>query len=158
VPEPTSAEQYAAWMGRPLELAARAETAGDVPVGAVVVGPSDEVIGEGHNVREASQDPTGHAEIVAIREAARTLGSWRLIDCTLVVTLEPCVMCAGAMVLARLPVCVFGTWDPKAGACGSVWDVARDPRANHRVEVVGGVRQEECARLLLDFFAARRLR
>jgi tRNA(adenine34) deaminase len=145
-------------MGRPLELAALAEQAGDVPVGAVVVGPTGDVLGEGHNVREACVDPTGHAEIVAIREAARALGSWRLIDCTLVVTLEPCVMCAGAMVLARLPVCVFGTWDPKAGGCGSVWDVARDPRANHRVEVVGGVRQEECARLLLDFFAARRLR
>ena len=145
-------------MGRPLELATLAEQAGDVPVGAVVVGPSGDVIGEGHNVREAWKDPTGHAEIVAIREAARALGSWRLIDCTLVVTLEPCVMCAGAMVLGRLSVCVFGTWDPKAGACGSVWDVARDPRANHRVEVIGGVRQEECARLLLDFFAARRLR
>ena len=104
------------------------------------------------------EDPTGHAEIVAIRAAAQVLGSWRLIGCTLVVTLEPCVMCAGAMVLARVPVCVFGAFDPKAGACGSVWDVARDPRANHRVEVVGGVRQEECARLLLDFFAARRLR
>ena len=145
-------------MDRPLELAALAEQAGDVPVGAVVLGPSGEVIGEGRNVREAWEDPTGHAEIVAIRSAARALGSWRLRDCTLVVTLEPCVMCAGAMVLARLPVCVYGTWDPKAGACGSVWDVARDPRANHRVEVVGGVRQEECARLLLDFFAARRLR
>ena len=145
-------------MARPLELAAVAEHAGDVPVGAVVIGPDGRVIGEGHNVREACEDPTGHAEIVAIREAARALGSWRLIDCTLVVTLEPCVMCAGAMVLARVPVCVFGAFDPKAGACGSVWDVARDPRANHRVEVVGGVRQEECARLLLDFFAARRLR
>ena len=151
-------DRYAAWMARPLELAALAGVAADVPVGAVVVGPDGDVLGEGHNVREAWEDPTGHAEIVAIRAAARAVGSWRLIGCTLVATLEPCVMCAGAMVMARVPVCVFGAFDPKAGACGSVWDVARDPRANHRVEVVGGVRQEECARLLLDFFAARRLR
>jgi tRNA(adenine34) deaminase len=145
-------------MARPLELATAAERDGDVPVGAVVVDGDGVVIGEGGNVREAAQDPTGHAEIVAIRSAATSLGSWRLLGCTLVVTLEPCVMCAGAMVLARVPVCVFGARDPKAGACGSVWDVARDPRANHRVEVIGGVREEECAKLLLDFFAARRLR
>jgi tRNA(adenine34) deaminase len=151
-------DRYAAWMTRPLELAAAAERARDVPVGAVVVDADGVVVGEGYNVREAAQDPTGHAELVAIRSAARALGSWRLLGCTLVVTLEPCVMCAGAMVMARVPVCVFGAWDPKAGACGSVWDVARDPRANHRVEIVGGVRSEECGRLLLDFFAARRLR
>ncbi len=150
--------RYAAWMARPLELAALAEQAGDVPVGAVVVDAEGLVVGEGHNVREAAQDPTGHAEVVALREAARHTGSWRLIGCTLVATLEPCVMCAGAMVLARVPTVVFGAFDPKAGACGSVWDVARDPRANHRVTVVGGVREQECARLLLDFFAARRLR
>ncbi len=138
-------------MARPLELATLAEQAGDVPVGAVVVDADGGVVGEGHNVREAEQDPTGHAEVVALREAARRTG-------TLVVTLEPCVMCAGAMVMARLPTVVFGAFDPKAGACGSVWDVARDPRANHRVQVVGGVCEAECARLLLDFFAARRLR
>jgi tRNA(adenine34) deaminase len=154
-------DRYAAYdeaMGRALELAGRAEQAGDVPVGAVVVDADGQVVGEGLNVREARQDPTGHAETVALREAARHTGSWRLIGCTLVVTLEPCVMCAGAMVMARLPTVVFGAYDPKAGACGSVWDVARDPRANHRVTVLGGVREEECARLLLDFFAARRLR
>jgi tRNA(adenine34) deaminase len=154
-------DRYAAYdeaMGRALELAGRAEQAGDVPVGAVVVDVDGRVVGEGFNVREARQDPTGHAETVALREAARHTGSWRLIGCTLVVTLEPCVMCAGAMVMARLPTVVFGAYDPKAGACGSVWDVARDPRANHRVTVLGGVREEECARLLLDFFAARRLR
>ena len=155
---PVDADRYAAWMARPLELAALAELAADVPVGAVVVDAEGVVVGEGHNVREAEQDPTGHAEVVALRDAARRTGSWRLIGCTLVVTLEPCVMCAGAMVMARLPTVVFGAYDPKAGACGSVWDVARDPRANHRVEVVGGVREAECARLLLDFFAARRLR
>lgn len=151
-------DRYAAWMTRPLDLAAAAERDGDVPVGAVVVDAAGVVIGEGRNVREAAQDPTGHAEMVAIRSAAAALRSWRLLGCTLVVTLEPCVMCAGAMVLARVPVCAFGAWDPKAGACGSVWDVAHDPRANHRVEVVGGVRSEECGQLLLDFFAARRLR
>jgi len=151
-------DRYAAWMARPLELAALAGQAGDVPVGAVVVDADGVVVGEGPNVREAGQDPTGHAEVVALREAARHTGSWRLIGCTLVVTLEPCVMCAGAMVLARVQTVVFGAFDPKAGACGSVWDVARDRRANHRVEVVGGVREQECARLLLDFFAARRLR
>ena len=154
-------DPYAAYdqaMGRALELAGHAEAAGDVPVGAVVLDAEGHIVGEGHNVREAWQDPTGHAEIVALREAARHTGSWRLIGCTLLVTLEPCVMCAGAMVMARLPTVVFGAYDPKAGACGSVWDVARDPRANHRVSVVGGVREQECARLLLDFFAARRLR
>jgi tRNA(adenine34) deaminase len=154
-------DRYAAYdeaMGRALELAGQAEQAGDVPVGAVVVDADGQVVGEGLNVREARQDPTGHAETVALREAARHTGSWRLLGCTLVVTLEPCVMCAGAMVMARLPTVVFGAYDPKAGGCGSVWDVARDPRANHRVTVVGGVREEECARLLLDFFAARRLR
>ncbi len=144
-------------MDRPLELAAAAGRLGDVPVGAVVVSAAGEVVGEGANIREAQQDPTGHAEVVALRSAARHTGSWRLDGCTLVVTLEPCPMCAGAMVLARIPTVVFGAWDPKSGACGSVWDLARDRRANHVVEVVGGVRDHECARLLLDFFAARRL-
>jgi tRNA(adenine34) deaminase len=151
-------DRYAAWMARPLALAALAQQAGDVPVGAVVVDETGTVVGEGHNVREADQDPTGHAEMLALRAAARHTGSWRLLGCTLVATLEPCVMCAGAAVLARVPTLVFGAFDPKAGACGSVWDVARDPRGNHRVAVVGGVRREECAALLLDFFAARRLR
>ena len=149
-------DRYAAWMARPLELATVAEQAGDVPVGAVVVGPDGDVIGEGHNVREAWEDPTGHAEIVAIRAAARMLGSWRLIGCTLVVTLEPCVMCAGAMVLARVPVCVFGAFDPKAGAVGSLWDVVRDRRLNHRPEVLSGVLADESTALLRGFFEGRR--
>lgn len=155
--------RYASWMARSLELAVAAGAAGDVPVGAVVVDPAGVIIGEGANVREALGDPTGHAEVLALRAAARHAGqgserkSWRLTGCTLVVTLEPCVMCTGAMLLARVPTVVFGAWDPKAGACGSVWDLARDRRANHWVEVVGGVREQECAQLLLDFFAARRI-
>ncbi len=144
-------------MGHALALAVTAAAAGDVPVGAVVVSGDGEVIGEGWNVREAEGDPTGHAEVVALRAAARHTGSWRLAGCILVATLEPCVMCAGAMLLARLPTVVFGAWDPKAGACGSVWDLARDRRSNHWVEVVGGVRERECAALLVDFFADRRL-
>ncbi|MEO3937665.1 nucleoside deaminase [Dermatophilaceae bacterium Soc4.6] len=145
-------------MGRALELAARAGAAGDVPVGAVVVSAQGDVVGEGGNRREADTDPTAHAEVVALRAAARHTGSWRLTGCTLVVTLEPCPMCAGAVLLARVPTLVLGAWDPKAGACGSVWDLVRDRRANHTVEVVGSVREAECAQLLLDFFAARRLR
>ena len=128
----------------------------DVPVGAVVVDASGTVVGRGHNCREAEADPTGHAEVVALRDAARTLGRWRLDDCTLVVTLEPCTMCAGALVLARTGRLVFGAFDPKAGAVGSLWDVVRDPRLNHRPEVLGGVLEDECAALLLDFFDGRR--
>jgi tRNA(adenine34) deaminase len=139
-----------------LDLAAGAATVGDVPVGAVVVSPAWEVIGAGCNVREAQGDPTGHAEIVAMRAAARHTGSWRLEDCTLVVTLEPCPMCAGALTLSRISRVVIGAWDPKLGACGSVWDLVRDRRANHRVEVIGGVREVECSQVLLDFFATHR--
>ena len=129
---------------------------GDVPVGAVVLGPGGDVIGVGRNLREATHDPTGHAEVVAMREAARARGEWRLDDCTLVVTLEPCTMCAGALVLARIRRLVLGAWDPKAGAVSSLWDVVRDGRLNHRVEVVAGVLAEECAAELRDFFAAQR--
>ncbi|NNH09225.1 nucleoside deaminase [Cellulomonas fimi] len=143
-------------MGLALDEARRAVQSGDVPVGAVVVGPSGEVVARGHNVREALDDPTGHAEVVALRAAADRLGRWRLDDCTLVVTLEPCLMCAGAIVLARVPRLVLGAWDPKAGACGSQWDVVRDRRLNHRVEVVGGVRADECGLLLQHFFEAQR--
>ncbi len=124
----------------------------DVPVGAVVLSPTGDVIGRGRNLREATHDPTAHAEVVALREAAQALGTWRLDDCTLVVTLEPCTMCAGALVLARVARLVFGAYDPKAGAVGSLWDVVRDRRLNHRPEVVSGVRAEECGRVLLDFF------
>ncbi len=143
-------------MGRALQLAAEAARHDDVPVGAVVVSPSGEVVGEGANEREAGGDPTAHAEVLALRAAARRTGSWRLEGCTLVVTLEPCPMCAGALMLARVATVVLGAWDPKLGACGSVWDVVRDRRATHRVEVVGGVREHECSRLIVDFFGAHR--
>ena len=143
-------------MRRALDLAGLASGAGDVPVGALVLGPDGAVVGEGWNLREVEGDPTAHAEVVALRAAARRLGSWRLDDCTLVVTLEPCPMCAGAAMLARISRIVLGAWDPKLGATGSVWDVVRDRRATHRIEVVGGVLAEECSRLLLDFFEARR--
>lgn len=129
---------------------------GDVPVGAVVVGRDGEVLARGRNAREATGDPTAHAEVLALRAAAERLGRWRLDGCTLVVTLEPCAMCAGAVVLARVPRLVLGAWDPKAGACGSVHDLVRDRRLNHRVEVVGGVLEDECGALLREFFAGRR--
>ena len=151
-------EAYAALLGEALAVAAASADSQDVPVGAVVVDPTGDVVGRGHNVREARADPTGHAEVVALRDAAAARGHWRLDGCTLVVTLEPCVMCAGAAMAARVQRVVFGAWDPKAGACGSVWDLTRDPLATHTVEVVGGVRAEEGAALLVDFFEGRRLR
>jgi tRNA(adenine34) deaminase len=131
-------------------------TAGDVPIGAVVVDGSGLVLGAGANEREATGDPTAHAEVVALRRAAAAAGSWRLEGATLAVTLEPCTMCAGALVLARVARVVFGAWDPKAGAAGSQRDVLRDPRLNHRPEVVGGVLEAECAALLRAFFGERR--
>lgn len=152
----TVTTQFGPWLGRALALAARSVPTGDVPVGALVVDEHGVVLGEGWNVREAAGDPTGHAEVVALRAAAQIRGGWRLEGCTLVVTLEPCVMCAGALLLARVDRVVFGAWDEKAGACGSVWDLVRDRRAPHRVEVVGGVREQECAALLREFFAPRR--
>jgi tRNA(adenine34) deaminase len=137
---------------REAELALEHE---DVPVGAVVV-REGEVIGQGHNERELRQDPTAHAEMLALREASRALGSWRVLDSVLYVTLEPCAMCAGAIVLARVPRVVYGTTDPKAGAAGSVVDILGEPRFNHRPEVAGGLLAAECAALLVDFFAPRR--
>ena len=128
----------------------------DVPVGAIVVDSAGVELGRGRNAREADHDPTAHAEILALRAAAARRGTWRLDDCTLVVTLEPCTMCAGAIVLARVRRVVLGAWDPKAGACGSTRDVVRDSRLNHRVEVVGGVREAECSQLLREFFGWRR--
>ena len=128
----------------------------DVPVGAVVLSPAGEVIGVGRNVREVDHDPTGHAEVVALRAAAVALGSWRLAGCSLVVTLEPCTMCAGAAVLARVERIVFGAFDEKAGAVGSLWDVVRDRRLNHRPEVVAGVLADESTALLDGFFANHR--
>ncbi|WP_377645595.1 nucleoside deaminase [Oryzobacter terrae] len=143
-------------MRRALTLAERAARAGDVPVGALVVSGSGEVLGEGWNLREAEGDPTAHAEVVAIRAAAARLGSWRLEGCSLVVTMEPCPMCAGAVVLSRVARVVLGAWDPKLGACGSVWDVVRDRRATHRAEVVGGVLEEECGEVVRRFFDGHR--
>ena len=143
------------FMGLAIEEARLALDHDDVPVGAVVVSEGV-VIGAGHNEREHLKDPTAHAEVVALRAAAAALGSWRVLESTLYVTLEPCAMCAGAIVLARVPRVVYGTTDPKAGAAGSVLDVLAEPRFNHRPEVAGGVLQAECAALLLEFFAARR--
>lgn len=139
-----------------LDEARAAQASDDVPVGAVVLDEHGAVLGRGRNRREADLDPTAHAEVVALREAARERGTWRLEGCTLVVTLEPCTMCAGAIGLSRLDRLVFGAFDEKAGAVGSLWDVLRDRRLNHRPEVVAGVLADECAAVLLDFFAAQR--
>jgi tRNA(adenine34) deaminase len=155
-PEPRPEERYAEWMRVALVEAEAALLTGDVPVGAVVVDPAGAVIGHGRNVREAEGDPTGHAEVLALRSAAATLGSWRLDGCSLVVTLEPCTMCAGALVLARVGRLVYGAADPKAGAVGSLWDVVRDRRLNHRPEVVPGVLADVSGELRRRFFAPRR--
>jgi tRNA(adenine34) deaminase len=143
-------------MGVALREAGSALAAGEVPVGAVVLSAEGTVLATGHNLRQASADPTAHAEVLALRRAGEVLGDWQLTGCTLVVTLEPCTMCAGAVVLARIRRLVFGAWDDKAGAVGSLWDVVRDRRLNHRPEVLAGVRQEECAQVLTRFFADRR--
>jgi tRNA(adenine34) deaminase len=139
-----------------LAEAGRALEHGDVPIGAVVVGPDGTVLAEAHNERELAGDPTAHAEVLALRRAAERLCSWRLEGSTLDVTLEPCTMCAGALVLSRVDRLVYGAADPKAGAVGSLWDVVRDRRLNHRPEVVGGVLAEECGTLLRAFFAPHR--
>ena len=155
-PEPPLEERYADWMRAALVEADAALPTGDVPVGAVVVDAAGVMIGTGRNVREAEGDPTGHAEIRALQAAAVTLGTWRLDGCSLVVTLEPCTMCAGALVLARVRRLIYGAVDPKAGAVGSLWDVVRDRRLNHRPEVVSGVLADESGELLRRFFATRR--
>jgi tRNA(adenine34) deaminase len=149
-------DKWAPAMRLALAEAEHALPTGDVPVGAVVLGPDGTVIGRGHNEREAVGDPTAHAEVVAVREAARAVGEWRLSGCTLVVTLEPCTMCAGAIVLSRLDRVVYGALDDKAGAAGSLWDVVRDRRLNHRPEVVSGVLAAECAADLRAFFDGQR--
>jgi tRNA(adenine34) deaminase len=158
---PDRRERHLAWMRRALAVAA-ADTAtppggggriaDDVPVGAVLYGPDGTELATGRNERELTGDPTAHAEILALRRAAAVLGSWRLDGCTLVVTLEPCTMCAGALVLARVATLVFGAWEPKTGAVGSLWDVVRDRRLNHRPQVYGGVLADECAAALRAFF------
>jgi tRNA(adenine34) deaminase len=149
-------ELYVPQMSAALNAAAAATVSDDVPVGAVVFDPDGVELSRACNERELLGDPTAHAEVAALRRAAARLGSWRLIGCTLVVTLEPCTMCAGAAVLARVSRVVFGAADPKAGAAGSVWNALTDPRLNHRPEVVGGVLAVECGALLKQFFAARR--
>lgn len=138
------------------QAAAAGAPGADVPVGAVILGPAGAVLARAHNRRELEADPTAHAEIVALRAAARAAGTWRLDGCTLVVTLEPCTMCAGAVTAARITRLVYGAADPKAGAVGSLWDVLRDRRLTHRTEVIGGVLAEECGALLREFFAQRR--
>lgn len=153
-------DRYESWMRRALEVAARTgapDAAGeDVPVGAVVYAPDGQELATGRNERELTHDPTAHAEIVALRRAAARRGGWHLGGCTLVVTLEPCTMCAGALVLARIHTLVFGAWEPKTGAVGSLWDVVRDRRLTHRPEVYAGVLEPECAALVRAFFARRR--
>ena len=139
-----------------LSLAKVAADKGDVPVGAIVVNEAGEILGTGQNSREQSNDPTAHAEIIAIRQAAEKIGSWRLDDLTLVVTLEPCAMCAGAILQSRIKRLVFGAWDEKAGAVGSVMDVIRDPRALTKIEVISGIMEKACSEVLSDFFNAKR--
>lgn len=148
--------RYEKAMREAFALANQAQLAGDVPVGAVVINNEGEVIGRGFNTREVSHNPLGHAEVNALNDAASQLGSWRLDDCTIVVTLEPCTMCAGAIVQSRIGRVVFGAFDEKAGAVGSLWDVVRDPRLPHRPEVVSGVLAEEAAKILSEFFKNKR--
>lgn len=156
LPALPAGDVLSAWMRDALaEARAAAEVSGDVPVGAIVLDAEGAVIGVGRNERERRQDPTAHAEVVALQQAAATLGDWHLTGATLVVTLEPCVMCAGAILAARVPRVVFGAWDDKAGAAGSVYDVLRDRRLNHRVEVVSGIEAEACSALLTAFFRDR---
>ena len=152
---PEASDADSAWMRIALELARKAEAAGEVPVGAVVV-KDGAIIGRGWNHPISAKDPTAHAEIIAMREAAQTLGNYRLLDTTLYVTLEPCAMCAGAMVHARVQRLVFGAADPRAGAAGSVFDIVRAPALNHQMQVTGGVLVEECGALLKRFFTERR--
>jgi tRNA(adenine34) deaminase len=143
-------------MGLALAEADLALAHGDVPIGALVLDASGAVVAAAHNERELAADPTAHAEVLALRRAAEVLGSWHLDGCTLVVTLEPCTMCAGALVLARVARLVFGAFDEKAGAVASLWDVVRDPRLNHRVEVVGGIMADQCGQPVREFFASQR--
>jgi tRNA(adenine34) deaminase len=152
----TGPEQDERWMGAALQEAEAALAHDDVPIGAVVVSDAGEILGRGHNERELREDPTAHAEVLALREAAAALGSWRVLDATLYVTLEPCTMCAGAIVLSRVPRVVYATPDPKAGAVDSILSILSDERLNHRPEVVSGVLAQDAADLLRAFFRARR--
>ena len=140
------------WMNKALMEARKAEAIAEVPIGCVIV-RDNKIIARAHNLRETKQDPAAHAELLAIRKAARKLGNWRLLDATLYVTLEPCLMCMGAIILARIPTVVFGCFDPKAGAAGSLFDLSNDPRLNHRFNLIANVRKDECSGLLTSFFA-----
>lgn len=154
-PSAYASDRDRGFMEAAIAEARRAQTLEEVPIGAVLV-HRDEIVARAHNLRECAKDPTGHAELLVIRAAAESLSSWRLTDTTLYVTLEPCAMCAGAIVLARIPRVVYGTRDPKAGACGSLWNIVQDPRLNHRVELQSGVLEVECQALLQNFFRALR--
>ncbi len=155
--KPAPPRSHEQWMRRAIAEAGKAQAKDEVPIGCVIV-QGDRIIARGHNVRETRQDPAGHAELIAIRKAARKLGSWRLLDTVLYVTLEPCTMCMGAIILARIPTVVFGCYDPKGGAAGSLYDLSNDPRLNHRVELLPRVLETECSGLLTDFFAGLRSR
>ncbi len=144
-------------MCRAITEAGKAQAKNEVPIGCVIV-HGGRIIARGHNLRETSQDPTGHAELIAIRKAARKRGSWRLLDTVLYVTLEPCTMCMGAIILARIPTVVFGCYDPKGGAAGSIYDLSSDPRLNHQVELVPRILESKCSNLLSSFFAQLRMR
>lgn len=144
-------------MDKAIAEARKAEAVAEVPIGCVIV-QNNRIIARAHNLREAKQDPAAHAELLAIRKAARKLGNWRLLETTLYVTLEPCLMCMGAILLARIPTVVFGCHDPKAGAAGSLYDLSNDPRLNHRFELVSGIRRQECSSMLSEFFTALRLK
>jgi len=155
--KPAQSLGHEQWMRRAIDEAGKARAKDEVPIGCVIV-QGGRIIARGHNLRETSQDPAGHAELIAIRKAARKLGSWRLLDTVLYVTLEPCTMCMGAIILARIPTVVFGCYDPKGGAAGSLYDLSSDPRLNHRVELLPRVLEKECSDLLSDFFAQLRKR
>ncbi|NVN89379.1 MAG: tRNA adenosine(34) deaminase TadA [Desulfuromonadales bacterium] len=152
-----SEKNHRYWMQRAIAEAAKASNKDEVPIGCVIV-RDGQIIARGHNLRESSQDPSAHAELIAIRKAARKLGSWRLLDTTLYVTLEPCLMCMGAIILSRIPAVAFGCYDPKGGAAGSLYDLSDDPRLNHRVQLLPGIMEAECSALLSDFFAELRKR
>ena len=145
------------WMRRAIAEAGKAEAKNEVPIGCVIV-RDNKIIARGHNLRETTQDPAAHAELIAIRKAARKLGSWRLLDTKLYVTLEPCTMCMGAIILSRIPIVVFGCYDPKGGAAGSLYDLSNDPRLNHSVQLLPRILEAECSTLLSAFFASLRVR
>jgi tRNA(adenine34) deaminase len=155
-PKWSKERDWAPYMARALELAKLSQDKGDIPVGALVVDVDGKIIAEAHNERELRHDPTAHAEMLALQEASRAMGQWRLVGCTLVVTLEPCVMCAGALSLSRIDRIVYGTPDPRAGATGSIYQVHNDARLNHQIEIASGVMKEECREILVNFFRSKR--